>query len=232
MRAKALARSESCPQEESCKARIDRAVRVSLAAALFVSSLTPAGAQAPQSFGETLDVRVVNIEAVVVDKDGNRVSGLNREDFRLRVDGKEVPIEYFTEVRAGDAVAQPEGAVATAGMPALEPGNPVGTSYLVFIDDFFAEPVDRNRTLDSAVQAAAQSDAGRPHGGGRLRRAQARHADHLEPVRAGARARARARQGTPASGLKRDAELRTNDRDRQMRGSSFDRPTAPWGFAP
>ena len=39
--------------------------------------------------------------------------------------------------------------------------------------------------------------AGRPHGRGRIRRPQARHADHLEPVGAGARARAREGQGPP-----------------------------------
>ena len=49
-------------------------------------------------FGEEIDVRVVNVEAVVTDRDGKRVTGLRPEDFRLRVDGKELPVEYFSEV--------------------------------------------------------------------------------------------------------------------------------------
>ena len=42
----------------------------------------------PPSFGESIDVRVVNVEAVVTDRQGHRVSGLKPEDFRLRVDGR------------------------------------------------------------------------------------------------------------------------------------------------
>ena len=55
----------------------------------------------PPLFGESIDVRVVNVEAVVTDRDGNRVTGLKPGDFRLRVDGKEVPVEYFSEVHDG-----------------------------------------------------------------------------------------------------------------------------------
>ncbi|MFL6236820.1 MAG: hypothetical protein ACJ76N_27060, partial [Thermoanaerobaculia bacterium] len=45
--------------------------------------------QAPQSvFGEQIEVRVVNVEAVVTDRQGNRVTGLKPGDFRLEVDGR------------------------------------------------------------------------------------------------------------------------------------------------
>ena len=43
------------------------------------------------------------VEAVVTDRQGNRVTGLKPGDFRLEVDGKAVPIEYFNEVRGGQA---------------------------------------------------------------------------------------------------------------------------------
>ena len=56
------------------------------------------------SFGESIDVRVVNVEAVVTDKSGTRVFGLTPDDFRLLVDGEEVPIEFFTEFRGGEAL--------------------------------------------------------------------------------------------------------------------------------
>ena len=133
-----------------------------LAAALPVSAQTSApaappaaAAQEPSSiFGEQIDVRVVNVEAVVVDKQGNRVTGLRPEDFRLRVDGQETPIEYFTEVRGGQAVAPGEGGAASGaderalpGLPALAPGTPVGTSYLVFIDDYFSIDSRRDEVL-------------------------------------------------------------------------------------
>jgi VWFA-related protein len=112
----------------------------------------PPAAEPPASlFGEQIDVRVVNLEVVVTDKDGNRVSGLAPSDFRLKVDGKEVPVEYFSEVRGGQAIAP--GAAATGatlpGLPNLAPGTPVGTSYLVFIDDFFSIQPRRNEVLRS-----------------------------------------------------------------------------------
>jgi hypothetical protein len=62
-----------------------------LAAAFPAFSQTPAPppaakpAEAPGSlFGEQIDVRVVNVEVVVTDKQGNRVAGLRPGDFRTR----------------------------------------------------------------------------------------------------------------------------------------------------
>jgi VWFA-related protein len=120
-----------------------------LAATLAVVALSAprvAAAQEPSPFGETIEVRVVNLEVVVTDRDGNRVQGLAPQDFRLRVDGQVVPIEYFTEVRGGTAVEGP--AAGTPGMPALAAGSPVATSYLVFVDELFTLERDRDRALD------------------------------------------------------------------------------------
>jgi VWFA-related protein len=109
------------------------------------------------TFGETVEVRVVNLEVVVTDRDGLPVTGLGAEDFRLLIEGEETPIRYFTEVRSGVAVepeAQAEAPVTN--LPELAPGEPVGTSYLVFIDDFFPIARDRDRVL-----AALRDDLGR-----------------------------------------------------------------------
>ncbi len=108
-------------------------------------------ANPPQSvFGEQIDVRVVNVEVVVTDKQGNRVAGFTPEDFRLKVDGKVVPIEYFNEVRGGSAIALAESAgSAVKGLPSLAPGSPVGTSYLVFVDNFFSLATHRDGVLRS-----------------------------------------------------------------------------------
>ncbi len=104
----------------------------------------------PGIFSDVIDVRVVNLEIVVTDRAGNRVSGLSAADFRLLVDGKEVPVEYFNEVLGGSVVpAGGSEAPVAAGVPSLTPGRPVGTSYLVFVDDFFALERDRNRVLDA-----------------------------------------------------------------------------------
>ena len=91
-------------------------------------------------------MRVVNLEVVVTD--GKiRVQGLTSDDFRLSVDGREVPIEYFTEVVGGTASGTPTSGATT--VPALAPGVPVTTRYLVFIDDSFSVRSRRNRVLRS-----------------------------------------------------------------------------------
>ncbi|HEX2253810.1 MAG TPA: VWA domain-containing protein [Thermoanaerobaculia bacterium] len=107
----------------------------------------PEAGPPPDPFGEVIDVRVVNVEAVVTDRDGNRVTGLAPDDFRLFVDGEEVAIQYFTEIVGGEVVER-EG-VALPGIPAAAPGEEVGTSYLVFVDDYFSQARDRDAVLAS-----------------------------------------------------------------------------------
>ena len=112
-------------------------------------------------FGERIEVRVVNLEVVVTDRDGNRVSGLGLDDFRLRVDGKEVPIGFFSEISEGQrlpaAVAEtqaPEApAAASTNLTGVAPGETVGTSYLVFIDHFF---ITRQRDRNQVLQGIAE----------------------------------------------------------------------------
>lgn len=106
--------------------------------------LAPSALAQTESFGDVIDVRVVNLEVVVTEK-GERVRGLSPDDFILEVDGAEVPIEYFTEVTGGIADVTEQAEAGT--LPALAPGEKVGTSYLVFIDDYFSLLTDRNRVL-------------------------------------------------------------------------------------
>lgn len=105
----------------------------------------------PGIFGETIQVRVVNLEVVVTDRQGNPVTGLKPADFRLLVDGKPRPIEYFTEIVGGHAEELPAGGGLTA-TPAVSPGEDIGTSYLLFIDDFFSIRRDRDRVLREIAQ--------------------------------------------------------------------------------
>ncbi len=116
--------------------------------ALALTLPSPATAQsAASAFSEAIDVRVVNVEAVVTDRSGVRVLGLSPDDFRLLVDGEEVPIEFFTEFRGGEALRD-VGASPWEIAP-ISDRQASGTSYLVFIDDFFTLGVDRKRVLRS-----------------------------------------------------------------------------------
>lgn len=92
--------------------------------------------------GETIDVRVVNVE-VVATSEGKPVRGLTASDFRLLIDGREVPIEFFTEVVEGTA-AQAGPAAPLAPVP---PDEVVPRSYLVFIDESFSVAEPRNVVL-------------------------------------------------------------------------------------
>ncbi len=113
--------------------------------------LAAASVQAQQEdpaalFTEVIEVRVVNIEVVVTDRDGARVHGLEPSDFELLVDGETVPIDFFTEIQDGFAREAAGDGVAAA--PGLDPDSPAGTNFLVFIDDFFSIQRDRDRVLD------------------------------------------------------------------------------------
>lgn len=86
---------------------------------------------------ETIDVRLVNVEAVVTDKAGRRIHGLGAADLRLLVDGREVPIEHFTEVEDG-----------RNGQGAEAAGDPVARNYLLYIDESFSLETRRDALLD------------------------------------------------------------------------------------
>ena len=169
----------------------------------------------PAVFSEVIDVRVVNIEVVVTDRQGNRIHDLSASDFELLVDGEPTSIDYFTEIADGLARETAEGeAAGVQGVPSLAPDAPVGTSFLLFIDDFFSISRDRNRVLDRLEEDLA--------GLGPADRVAAVAFDGKtvtmltswtnSPTRlADALRQARRRR---AHGLMRASELRTNDQER------------------
>jgi VWFA-related protein len=115
------------------------------AVAMMALSLPLAAQEQQQSdlvqiIGESIDVRVVNVEAVITGASGERVRGLTAADFRLMVDGREVPVEYFAEVEEG-------AAVAASGAP-VAAGEAVGRSYLIYVDDSFSLANRRNELLE------------------------------------------------------------------------------------
>lgn len=139
-------------------------LRLALAAAVLaaapVLAQTPQASQTPPqpppagdplpAFDEIIDVRVVNLEVVVTDRKGNRVTDLKPGDFRLKIDNKEVPISFFSEVRDGQvlaAAAQAGKEDVPAPVQSVAPGETVGTHYLVFIDEYFSVALQRNQVL-------------------------------------------------------------------------------------
>lgn len=74
------------------------------------------------TLGETIDVRVVNVDVIATDKDGRALEGLTRENFRLIVDGEDVAIEYFSAFQA-----DPSGSTSHASF-GLASAAPAATS--------------------------------------------------------------------------------------------------------
>jgi VWFA-related protein len=119
-----------------------RCLALVFACAALVTAAAVSQEQNPgqEVFSEVLEVRAVNVEVVATGKDGRRVPGLTAKDFRILLDGEEVPIDYFAEVREGHVVA-PVDRQATDLPPSLREvgaGEVVGTNYLVFIDELFS----------------------------------------------------------------------------------------------
>ena len=171
-------------------------------------------APAPQDiFGETIEVRVVNLKVVVTDRDSNRVTGLSPEDFRLFVDGEETPVEYFSEVVGGTAVERDATAEsAIQGIPAAVPGEPVGTRYLLFVDDYFSIERDRDALLQQLADDLAFLQPGDhmavvAFDGKKVEMLTSWTDSERELRRALSDAQAR-----PALGLQRLSELRSHDR--------------------
>ncbi|HEY4592463.1 MAG TPA: VWA domain-containing protein [Thermoanaerobaculia bacterium] len=194
----------------------------------------PSGqSQAPQSvFGEQIEVRVVNVEAVVTDRQGNRVTGLKPGDFRLEVDGKTVPVEYFNEVRGGQAVApgEEDKSSPVKGLPSLVAGSPVGTSYLVFIDNYWSLGPRRNQVLRSLKEQLAQLG---PEDRMAIVSWDGGQVEMLTSWSNSARQLGDAIEkaiGERTYGIARLAELRTYQSTRRLTGSAF-QPTPRQAFA-
>ena len=110
---------------------------------------------ARRTYADTLEVHNLNLEVVVSDRDGQRSPGLTMADFTLYVDDQPVPIEYFTEVGDGRYVDTVDR-YAEAGVVA---GKPSGTSFLVFVDEFFSLGNDKKQVLTALrkrVESAAE----------------------------------------------------------------------------
>src|SRR2546428_13088494 len=88
---------------------------------------------------ESINVNVIEVDAVVLDAQGKPVPGLMRNDFELRVGGRKRPISNFFEVnRVPRAVSQPEEAAIAR------------RDYLVlFIDDLHLDQHQKKRAPDA-----------------------------------------------------------------------------------
>ncbi len=101
--------------------------------------------------GETIEVRVANVDVVVTDRDGHPVHDLTRDDFEVYENKKLRPITNFYEVR-GDA-PETAGTQPSVGSTETVVRHDVPRSIIVFIDNSSIDPIRRNQVIDSIQKA-------------------------------------------------------------------------------
>ena len=121
---------------------------LSVSSALLLAASVPGLAAAPAakppaapSFGEAVEVNVVNVDVYATDKSGQRVTGLSKDDFELLEDGKRVPISNFEVV---SAAASP---TAASSGPAAARSPEDAVNLVVYFDDFNIRPANRARAV-------------------------------------------------------------------------------------
>lgn len=112
------------------------------AAALYAQG-TPEG-----TFGETVNVQLVNVEVWVTDSHGSSVSGLTLDDFQVFEDGQPVFISYFDEVTGVGVPELTPSELAAEPPPPVDETARVAPGYLVlYFDELFSTPAGRRQLI-------------------------------------------------------------------------------------
>ncbi|MEM6796390.1 MAG: VWA domain-containing protein [Acidobacteriota bacterium] len=104
-----------------------------------------------QLFEEALEVRVVEVEVWVQKNNGEPVTSLSQDDFELRVDGQERPIEFFESAQSVKTVSSDPTVAPQRRSTKREP-----TYLAVYLDQHFLEDGDFERAQDELVRFLRQ----------------------------------------------------------------------------
>ena len=115
-------------------------MRKTLAVSLLVI-LTHAAAYA--QFGETVEVRVTNVDVIVTDKKGDPVFGLTKDDFQVFEDGTPQEVTHFAEI----AHARGKGGAGATPAAGSEEGDIRRRLITVMVDLGSLEPANRATVL-------------------------------------------------------------------------------------
>jgi VWFA-related protein len=127
----------------------------------------PAPPPGAPTFRESVEVRVMDLDVSVTDSKGNPVTDLTKEDFRVTVDGKPIPIDYFTRIAEG-TIHAPDLASASPDRVLAEykkaDESYVPREFLMYVDVGNLTPNNRKRGLEALrdlVTRMGPSDRGR-----------------------------------------------------------------------
>lgn len=142
-----------------------------LLAVALLGAATAARAQAPpppptptpgpqnlSPITESVSVDITNIEVVVTDSKGNRVTGLTRDDFQVRQDGVIQPITNFYAVE-GQKVTFLDGKTLVLDSQEAEKEAPreLKARYVIYIDNLNIQPQNRNRMFKRLKEWVGQN---------------------------------------------------------------------------
>ncbi len=124
--------------------------------ALCLCVLAPLLAQSPaerpveKGLEEHAQVTLVQVDAVVVDKDGRTAPGLTKDDFTMKIAGRTVPVRYLDVTCPAGAAADP-APVPNAPKAAPAPIAPGVSRRVVLVFDYSLLSITmRPRVLDDA----------------------------------------------------------------------------------
>lgn len=127
-----------------------------LALPLVSQAQDDTGDGSPPLFVDRVDVNVVNVEVFVTDGEGRRITGLEKEDFEILVDGEPAEVSNFFAVAQPNRVDTELARTSDGAVPAeeqvLTPPSDLPPeqqlNLLVYVDHFNVQPQNRQRALE------------------------------------------------------------------------------------
>lgn len=105
-------------------------------------------------FEEKIEVHLISLYVNVLDKKGNQIEGLKKEDFEVLEDGKVQKITHFMEVRNLYPIEETAFLLEPAKEKKEEPltvnkiKEELKEKYVVYVDNLNIHPIQRNAMLD------------------------------------------------------------------------------------
>jgi VWFA-related protein len=108
-------------------------------------------AERPGSIIHEVEVRITKIDVVVTDKEGNRVTGLKPENFKLYEDGIVQPLTNFFEVQGMEVFLPTEEKEVEKPSEPEEPQPaaipPIKNKIVIYFDNWHLHPMNRNWSI-------------------------------------------------------------------------------------
>ena len=133
---------------------------------LAIAQGQPAGEAPAEDFFDVVEVEIVNIDVFVTDRQGEPVTGLNRDDFIVLSDGRPVEITNFYVVEDGRERTDGDGAPAVEQpsaprRPSLSFSPDLAPEHrlwmIVYVDNYNINSIERRRAFPAVRRFLGQS---------------------------------------------------------------------------